>query len=106
MTERIVRRERGRGKKVKNVGLFFACGDVVDGFGDGGDEEDFGEHGVDAFAEKIEVDKRDESASRILWPRSTVDGKRTTLRITRSAQRKRERGGGGQTPACHQGRSC
>lgn len=105
--KRIVRREKGRGTKEKNVGLFFAGGDVADGFGDGGDEEDFGEHGVDAFAEKIEVDKRDESAARILWPRSTVDGKRTTLRITRGAQsQKRERGGFGQTPACHLGRSC
>lgn len=105
--KRIVRREKGRGTKEKNVGLFFAGGDVADGFGDGGDEEDFGEHGVDAFAEKIEVDKRDESAARILWPRSTVDGKRTTLRIKRGAQsQKRERGGFGQTPACHQGRSC
>ncbi len=89
-----MRRERGRGKKVKNVGLFFACGDVVDGFGDGGDEEDFGEHGVDAFAEKIEVDKRDESAARILWPRSTVDGKRTTLRIAMDASSKEREGMG------------
>ena len=48
-----MRRERGKGKKEKNVGLFFACGDVVDGFGDGGDEEDFGEHGVKTFAKKL-----------------------------------------------------
>ena len=51
--KRIVRRENGRGTKEENVGLFFACGDVVDGFGDGGDEEDFGEHGVKTFAKKL-----------------------------------------------------
>ena len=45
-------RKSGRGKE-ENVGLFFACGDVVDGFGDGGDEVDFGEHGVKTFAEKL-----------------------------------------------------
>ena len=45
-------RKSGRGKE-ENVGLFFACGDVVDGFGDGGDEEDFGEHGVKTFAKKL-----------------------------------------------------
>ena len=53
MSECIVRIEKVCGEKEKNVGLFFACGDVVDGFGDGGDEEDFGEHGVKTFAKKL-----------------------------------------------------
>ena len=53
MSECIVRIEKVGGEKEKNVGLFFAGGDVVDGFGDGGDEEDFGEHGVKTFAKKL-----------------------------------------------------
>lgn len=100
-----MRRERGRGKKVKNVGLFFACGDVVDGFGDGGDEEDFGEHGVDAFAEKLKlINEMLQHEFSGLGARWMGKGQRCASQGVRKGRG--SVGGGGQTPACHQGRSC